>query len=130
MGCGSSKPDKKPGKPQSVRSGVSSVHDAKKKSRTKRSTRSKKSVLSGRIDTGIGGGGGGADLKAEFENAVIYALNKKLEFATIADFEDLITKRSRLAVDQYNRRKIIQRVVADEFLDGSIAVRTIKRNCL
>lgn len=129
MGCGSSKPEKRPVRPQSVGSGVSSVHDVKKQARSKRSTRSKKSTLSGRIDTGIGGISG-ADLRAEFENAVIYALNRKLEFATIADFEDLITKRSRLAVDQYNRRKIIQRVVADEFLDGSLAVRTIKGNCL
>lgn len=139
MGCGSSKSNKKDkkDKKEGKHAGIGdarTVTDKKKgavtRKRSKRSNRGNVS-LSGsqsKISTGLCGPDGD-QLRREFEQVVCKALQEDLEFATVFDLEGYISQNTRLSIDPYNRRKIIQKVVVEQFLDGCIAVRTLKGNC-
>lgn len=116
MGCGSSKSDKKKG-------------GAVTRKQSKRSNKGNVSLSGSRISAGLSGPDG-EKKRREFEQVVCKALKEDLEFATIVDLESYISKNTRLSIDPYNRRKIIQKIVVEHFLDGCIAVRTLKGNCI
>lgn len=73
--------------------------------------------------------GGVCQGKEDFVDFVHDTLKANFDLITIGDIETYISTRYRTTVDAFNRRKIIQKVVADEFLKGCIAVRTTKGNC-
>lgn len=64
--------------------------------------------------------------KKEFAEYVTDALRANFDLTTLSDIETYISTRYRSTVDAFNRRKIITKVIADEFLKGCIAVRTTK----
>lgn len=64
--------------------------------------------------------------KKEFAEYVTDALRANFDLITLSDIETYISTRYRSTVDAFNRRKIITKVIADEFLKGCIAVRTTK----
>lgn len=133
MGCGSSKPDKKDRKYAGIgeaRTVTDKKRDPVSRKRSKRSNRGNVS-LSGsqsKINTGLSGPDGDR-LRREYEQVVCKALQEDFEFATVFDLENHISRNTRLSIDPYNRRKIIQKIVVEHFLDGCIAVRTLKGNC-
>lgn len=64
--------------------------------------------------------------KKDFAEYVTDALRANFDLITLSDIETYISTRYRSTVDAFNRRKIITKVIADEFLKGCIAVRTTK----
>lgn len=87
----------------------------------KKMPKSKKSTATSKNSKGVGSP---AD-EVDFEEVVIDAFRNKFEFATLGEIEQFITERSGLKIDG-ERRKIIQKVFADGFYRGCIAVRTSK----
>lgn len=65
--------------------------------------------------------------EVDFEAIVIDAFRNKFEFVSINQIEKFIAKRSGLSIDA-DRRKIIQKFVADGFYKGCIAIRTLGRS--
>lgn len=139
MGMGQSK--SKTNKPNVKKSKVSggksekNLKDIKKQERVKKN---KKLSKKGRKDEEIGDSqnkpeSGPAALvgqgKGDFAELVFDALRANFDLITLSDIETYISARHRSTVDAFNRRKIIQKVVADEFLKGCIAVRSTKGNC-
>lgn len=67
--------------------------------------------------------------KGEFADFVAEALRAKSDLVTLSDIESHISKNHRSVVDAFHRKKIIQRVVADEFSKGNVSVRLVRGGC-
>lgn len=65
-----------------------------------------------------------------FTRLVRGAVLKINDFCTISDIESYISSHHRPTVDAFTRRKIICRVISEEFFRGNIRVRRKKLECL
>lgn len=66
----------------------------------------------------------------EFVRLVKSAMDEINDFCTMCDIESYISTHHRTTVDAFTRRKIICKVITDEFFVGNIAVRTKKQECI
>lgn len=123
MGCGSSKD--KDSEPNSEDDDQRNEDDTdSEKDKKKGKDKNKKGIEPA-------GCGGQSQSRDEYANLVREALKKnKTAFTTIRDIETYISQNYRSTVDAFNRRKIIQKVVSDEFQSGQLTIRSIKGNCI
>lgn len=69
-------------------------------------------------------------VKELFYDVVAKALEENTDLITMSDLESHIQKTHRSIVDGYNQKKVIQKVIGDEFLKGHLIIRLNKGNCL
>lgn len=67
--------------------------------------------------------------KQEYASYVQSALKECKNYSLLKDIEDYISKKHRINVDAFNRRKIITQIVIDHIQKGCFLFRTIKGNC-
>lgn len=67
--------------------------------------------------------------KELFYDVVARALEEKTDLMTINDLESHLFKNHRSVVDGFNKKRVIQNVIGDEFLKGHLIIRMTKGNC-
>lgn len=64
-----------------------------------------------------------ARIEKMFYDVVVASLEDNPGLTTINELESHISKNYRSVVDGFNRRKVIQKVVGDQFLKGNLLIR-------
>lgn len=60
---------------------------------------------------------------SDFADAVIYTLRANFDLLTIDDLENFISAQSLCSVDESLRKKIIHKIIGEQFVNGFLAVK-------
>lgn len=70
-----------------------------------------------------------ARIQEMFYDVVAKALEEQMDLITMADLESYIAKNHRTVVDGFHQKRVIQKVIGDEFLKGHLIIRLAKGKC-